>query len=192
MLDAAEAIVREDGIDAVTLRAVAARAHFGKSTVHETFGSTGGLINELRKRAAGELSEIFNLPPPRDDDGTGQWVARQAAEWMMKDPEWARLAVQPGDRDNEIPQGEHPLGAEFFLPQRTWLENVDEQAAVAIQRSARLMMLAAVELVCGLDDIERGVQILQSSYIAVTKLVRIATARSETAPATVSAQNGQA
>lgn len=174
LLDAAEALVREEGVAAVTLRAVASRAHYGKSTVHEAFGSTSGLVRALQQRAADQLFEILNEPATPGDEFTsrGRDLARRTAVWAIEQPEWARLAVQPLPRDGDLEE-RHPLSAQFFLAQREAIANLDPQVRQAVERSASLMMLSAMELVCGVADPDFGARVLEDCYTSMLSLLEM-------------------
>lgn len=181
LLDAAEALVREEGIEAVTLRAVASRAHYGKSTVHEAFGSTAGLVHALQQRAANQLFDILNEPanPGNEFTSRGRDLARRTAVWAIEQPEWARLAVQPLPRDDD-PERRHPLSAQFFDSQREAISALDSDVQQAVERGASQMMLAAMELVWGVADPDFGAQVLEECYTTMLALVKLV---SQTGPA---------
>lgn len=189
LLDAAEAIVREQGIEGVTLRAVAARAHFGKSTVHETFGSTTGLVQALQARAAKEMFDFLNVPPSEEEENQGELLALRTAQWAMANPEWARLAVRPHSRGEDPPLEVHPLGAAFFDEERAWLVDVDPELAQTLERCASLVMLSAIELVSALDNAERGATIIVDSYAAVVQMLETVLGGAREDAAQMSAQN---
>lgn len=64
LLDAAEALVREQGADAVTMDAVAKRAGVGKGTVFRRFGSRSGLMHALLDQSEKKLQTAYMFGPP--------------------------------------------------------------------------------------------------------------------------------
>ncbi|NNH72482.1 TetR/AcrR family transcriptional regulator [Nocardia uniformis] len=64
LLDAAEALVREQGADAVTMDAVAKRAGVGKGTVFRRFGSRSGLMHALLDQSEKKLQAAYMFGPP--------------------------------------------------------------------------------------------------------------------------------
>jgi AcrR family transcriptional regulator len=65
ILDAAAALIRQRGVDAITMDEVAAAAGVGKGTLYRRFGDKGGLAEALLDRRETELQEaILTGPPP--------------------------------------------------------------------------------------------------------------------------------
>ncbi|RMI35376.1 TetR/AcrR family transcriptional regulator [Nocardia stercoris] len=64
LLDAAQALVRELGADAVTMDAVAKRAGVGKGTVFRRFGSRAGLMLSLLDHSDRQLQAAYMFGPP--------------------------------------------------------------------------------------------------------------------------------
>ncbi len=65
LLDAAAELVRRDGIDALTMDAVASRAGVGKGTVFRRFGSREGLMASLLNHREEEWQAgVISGPPP--------------------------------------------------------------------------------------------------------------------------------
>jgi AcrR family transcriptional regulator len=69
LLAAAERLVAEGGIEAVSVRAVAARASTTTRAVYALFGSKEGLVQALAQRAFGLLMERVVSLPLSDDPG---------------------------------------------------------------------------------------------------------------------------
>jgi AcrR family transcriptional regulator len=72
LLDAAERIVEEDGVDALSIRQVAGASSETTRAVYSLFGSKDGLVVALGRRASGELlgTEIEALPATSDPPPT--------------------------------------------------------------------------------------------------------------------------
>ena len=69
LLAAAERLVAEGGIEAVSIRAAAERAGTTTRAVYALFGSKEGLVQALSQRAFGLLMERVVSLPPSDDPG---------------------------------------------------------------------------------------------------------------------------
>ncbi len=64
LLDAAQEIVREHGVDGLTMDALAKRAGVGKGTVFRRFGNRSGLLRVLLDHAERKFQEEFMFGPP--------------------------------------------------------------------------------------------------------------------------------
>jgi AcrR family transcriptional regulator len=64
LLDAAEALVAEQGPDCVTMDAVANKAGVGKGTVFRRFGSRAGMMRALLDHTESQLQNDFMFGPP--------------------------------------------------------------------------------------------------------------------------------
>ncbi|MFG1795735.1 TetR/AcrR family transcriptional regulator [Nocardia sp. NPDC049149] len=64
LLDAAQQLVREQGVDSLTMDALAKRAGVGKGTVFRRFGSRSGLLMALLDHADRKFQEAFIFGPP--------------------------------------------------------------------------------------------------------------------------------
>ena len=64
LLDAAEALVAEQGADAVTMDKVAAKAGVGKGTVFRRFTNRAGLMRALLDHTETQLQQDFMFGPP--------------------------------------------------------------------------------------------------------------------------------
>ncbi|KRD09625.1 hypothetical protein ASE48_06235 [Mycobacterium sp. Root265] len=62
LLNAAEAVLDRDGIDAVTVRAVAHEAAVAPMSVYNRFENKDGLVVALATRALGELAAAIDVP----------------------------------------------------------------------------------------------------------------------------------
>lgn len=106
LVDAAELIVRERGLGALTIRSLAAETNYGKSTVHASVGGIGPLTLELRDRATAEFRAVLTADQPvRIDDS--EWRARafeRLARWIVENRNWAEACflasetIQPWSR----------------------------------------------------------------------------------------------
>ncbi|WP_051022865.1 TetR/AcrR family transcriptional regulator [Nocardia pneumoniae] len=64
LLDAAQQLVREQGVDSLTMDALAKRAGVGKGTVFRRFGSRSGLMLALLDHSDRKFQEAFIFGPP--------------------------------------------------------------------------------------------------------------------------------
>lgn len=98
LLQAAEDVVRDQGRASLTVRSLAAATNFGKSTVHEAIGSKADLFAALRRRALADLLGATHTAADADPSDTSPFVADRAAracEWVLANPEWALIALEP-------------------------------------------------------------------------------------------------
>ncbi|MGV7750459.1 helix-turn-helix domain-containing protein, partial [Mycobacterium kansasii] len=64
LIDAAQRLFAEHGVDAVSMDAVAQAAGVGKGTVFRRFGSRAGLLQALLDHDETELQQRFMFGPP--------------------------------------------------------------------------------------------------------------------------------
>ncbi len=64
LLDAAQQLVREQGVDGLTMDALAKRAGVGKGTVFRRFGSRSGLLMALLDHSERKAQQAFMFGPP--------------------------------------------------------------------------------------------------------------------------------
>ncbi|MFI6041286.1 TetR/AcrR family transcriptional regulator [Nocardia sp. NPDC051321] len=64
LLDAAQQLVREQGVDSLTMDALAKRAGVGKGTVFRRFGNRSGLLMALLDHSERKTQEAFMFGPP--------------------------------------------------------------------------------------------------------------------------------
>uniref|UniRef100_UPI0035714C07 TetR/AcrR family transcriptional regulator n=1 Tax=Nocardia higoensis TaxID=228599 RepID=UPI0035714C07 len=64
LLDAAQGLVREHGVDSLTMDELARRAGVGKGTVFRRFGSRSGLLRALLDHAEHKFQHNFMFGPP--------------------------------------------------------------------------------------------------------------------------------
>ncbi len=64
LLDAAQQLVREQGVDGLTMDALAKRAGVGKGTVFRRFGNRSGLMRALLDHSERKYQEAFIFGPP--------------------------------------------------------------------------------------------------------------------------------
>lgn len=112
LLDAAEAIVATEGLDALSLRRVAERAGTSTRAVYSVFDSREGMLVALGTRAFEILGAWVADAPKTDDPGTDlvEAGAGQFRRWALEHPALFRVAFPP----TEIA----PALAERFFPAR--------------------------------------------------------------------------
>lgn len=107
LLDAAEALVREQGADAVTMDAVARRAGVGKGTVFRRFVNRAGLMLALLDQSEQKLQAAYMFGPPPLGPGAPpveRLVAFGRARLAGIEVEGdVRIAADAGDRHSSAP-----------------------------------------------------------------------------------------
>ena len=171
LLQAAEDIVRDQGRASLTVRSLAAASNFGKSTVHEAIGSKADLFAELRRRALADLLSATHTAPDADTSDTSPCVddpATRACEWVLANPEWALIALDPPEPTR--------LGADAAQAERNALlksAGVDENQRLtddeegALARYATALARAGAQLALDLGSHTAG----RTAFEAVPNLV---------------------
>lgn len=166
LVDAAEKIVRERGLDALTIRSLAAETNYGKSTVHSTVGGIGTLTDELALRARGDMirATAGNVERrPGDADWRRESFERLSA-WIIQNPRWAEMGFRPiGDR---------PL-APMLTDAIPDLDGVlSEEDQDALVRMAADRMTSVLPLIVHVDSIEYGGHLLGDAVQGIIKAFR--------------------
>jgi AcrR family transcriptional regulator len=167
LLDAAERLVAENGLEALSVRHVAGAVGTTTRAVYSLFGSKDGLVVALGVRAF-DLLRAAIIALPATDDPAGDLVEAGVVvfrRFVLQHPALFRLAVQHTAVPSELAQGfrgaaEHALGG---------LQSRVARLADAGQLGARTLAdascefhalcegLAALELRCAIpqDEAER-------------------------------------
>jgi AcrR family transcriptional regulator len=114
MLDAAEELAVEDGVKAVTIRAVSERAGISNGAIYHAFGSRGGLAGRAWVRAARRFLALQRQAVDAEDDPIRAVVAAADAPALFSEqyPSSARLWLST-TRDELI--GEAPADVQTEL-----------------------------------------------------------------------------
>jgi AcrR family transcriptional regulator len=119
LLDAAQQLVREHGVDSLTMDALAKRAGVGKGTVFRRFGSRSGLMLALLDHSEQKYQESFIFGPPPLGPPEGE--LHRAAELGEAGDRYSgapygllRAHVAMLLRQADVP-GEVPLVADWLL-----------------------------------------------------------------------------
>jgi AcrR family transcriptional regulator len=123
ILDAAERLFAERGVDAVSVRSVLAAAGVNVSLAHYHFGGRDGLIEALLRSRLGPITEerrrrLAALAPAATlEDVLRAYHEHPPPEWMERHPAFCRLLGQlefsPNSRVREIA---HDVVREAFAP----------------------------------------------------------------------------
>lgn len=154
LVDAAEQIVRERGLDGLTIRSLAAETNYGKSTVHSTVGGIGALTDELATRARGDMIRATAGTGERrsEDPDWRRESFERLSGWIIQNPRWAELGFRPiGSRPLA------PMLSEAVPDMGGVLSEEDQDALV---RMAAERMISVLGLIVHVDSIEYGAHIL--------------------------------
>ncbi|MET4922432.1 TetR/AcrR family transcriptional regulator [Streptomyces sp. PSRA5] len=124
LLDAAEALVRERGVDGWSLREASARVGVSSSAAYHHFASRDALVRALRRRVLARLGERLSravgrtADPEADTDHQRRLVAigRTYVQWAVEDPSVARLAFGAGAADPDTDRGSDSDSASGVTP----------------------------------------------------------------------------
>ncbi|MFD0414438.1 TetR/AcrR family transcriptional regulator [Streptomyces sp. NPDC127108] len=100
LLDAAEALVRERGVDGWSLREASSRVGVSPSAAYHHFASRDALVGALSQRVLGQFGERMgraaDLPATADPHGRLVAVGQAYVRAALEDPAVARLAFGAG------------------------------------------------------------------------------------------------
>src|SRR5215470_13639742 len=111
LLDAAEALIRERGLDGWSLREASIRIGVSPSAAYHHFDSRDGLVRALSERVLARLGERLGRAAGRARGGRQQRliaVGRSYVQWAIEDPAVARLVFGAGRTERETPISPHP------------------------------------------------------------------------------------
>ena len=169
IIDAAEALVRSEGPQAVTVRSLADRTFFGKSTVHDSVGGMDELWTILRQRATDELISLADgLARPESADY--EWLdlfARRFGSWAIANPHWADLVFSKPN-DDTLPAWQiaaTKLLMPTFPPGAATMSGPEAEGML---RYATALTAASIRLVIDCDDAELAVSAFRAHHAAVS------------------------
>lgn len=162
LVDAAERIVRDRGIDALSIRALAAEANYGKSTVHSTVGGIGPLTDELARRARGDMTRaaVGHQPQAELDLDPGSAYERLAA-WIIQNPHWAEVGFRPIAGRPLSPMLTHAV------PEFAQALSEEDQEALVLMASDR--MRSTLALIVHVGDRPYGGRLLEEAVQGIVK-----------------------
>jgi AcrR family transcriptional regulator len=111
LLDAAEALIRERGVDGWSLREACARIGVSPSAAYHHFDSRDALVRALSERVLARLGERLRRAAGRARGGQQQRliaVGRSYVGWALEDPAVARLTFGAGRAEPATPVSPHP------------------------------------------------------------------------------------
>ena len=119
ILDAAGALLVEDGYEGLSMRRLAARCGYALPTIYHHFGDKRGLVDALLEQAFAELAAVLRAVPRRSDPAAAVSThARSFVEWGLRYPAHYQLLVATLREGAEPPSAqevrglmEQPLGA---------------------------------------------------------------------------------
>lgn len=156
IIEAARAIVSEEGIEAVSVRSVARRAGIGASTLRHYFPTQADLYDVLLEptvdRMLGDLRIGDREVPPRTR--LAECLMQYFPEELLR-PEtmslwFASYAAAVGPNGTE--QGAHTLARMVVLSRdriASWLTTLEDEGALLVdRRSALLQLLTVLDGIC--------------------------------------------
>ncbi|MEM7288109.1 MAG: hypothetical protein AAF480_17290 [Actinomycetota bacterium] len=166
LVDAAERLVRDRGLDALTIRSLAAETNYGKSTVHSTVGGIGALTDELASRARGDMIRATAGGTARqpEDPAWRKAAFERLAAWIIQNPHWAELGFRP------IPDRSFAPMLTDAVPDLGGILADEDQAALVLMASAR--MSSTLPLIIHVDDTGYGGQLLDEAVKGITGAFR--------------------
>jgi AcrR family transcriptional regulator len=111
LLDGAEALVRERGVDGWSLREASVRIGVSPSASYHHFDSREALVNALSERVIARLGERLSQAAGRARGGQQQRLiayGRSYVRWTLEDPAVARLVFSANHTVRATPISPHP------------------------------------------------------------------------------------
>lgn len=111
MLDAALALIVEQGYAAVTMEAVARRLDLAKTVVYNAFPGRDQLLDALLRREAAKALATFFAALPQDDDGETvadalgtalRWVEAVATAIASDPTAWRLILLPPDETPSQV------------------------------------------------------------------------------------------
>ncbi|MDF3607590.1 TetR/AcrR family transcriptional regulator [Paracoccus sp. DMF-8] len=154
ILDAAQDILRDEGVDALTARAIAKRVGYTAASIYNVFESMSDLLIEVNRRTLTDLRLIFvDLPESAPPDVRLKELLRRYIAFMQRNPAlWA--ALFGGTRKRESFPDWYTASVRFLLGQlRDMLREVtgetDDARAWAQAEQLYLAVHGAISLDLG-------------------------------------------
>lgn len=168
LIEVAEDLVRNEGLDALTTRALAARANYGKSTVHEAVGGTTQLVKELRVRASREMiaAAIGGTEPDATDEEWRVAMARRLSAWIIANPYWAEVCFTPTGAA-ESTQWTHPMAEIFTGVLPRGIADLEANDTAELSRMASRTISGLVPTIIAVRDVTFGAQLLRDAFTLI-------------------------
>ncbi len=181
LVDAAEQIVRGRGLDALTIRTLAAETNYGKSTVHSTVGGIGALTQELRSRAGTEVASVAisaaaecaakgcNQTPDELDEEFRLHVLRAVAAWIIENPRWAEACFHTGGPPYEWRSS---IGTILRPVVPAGLADLDEADRAQVSDLAAATVRGVLPMVVAVGDPDYGAGLLDGALDLIVTAAR--------------------
>lgn len=166
LVDAAEQLVREEGLGALSMRVLASRTNYGKSTVHEALGGVDKLLAELRVRASRAMiaAGIGDTVPEPQNPQWREGMFRRISEWILAEPHWAEVCFQTEDMQGDWA---HPVTGVLLGALPKGVVELNDEDGQSLYRQAVRTVGAVVPLVIEIDDVEFGSQALRHAFESI-------------------------
>lgn len=154
ILDAAQDILRDEGVDALTARAIAKRVGYTAASIYNVFESMSDLLIEVNRRTLSDLRLIFvDLPKDAAADARLRELLRRYIAFMQRNPAlWS--ALFGGVRKRESFPEWYTASVRFLLAQvrdmlRELTGQMDETKADQLAEQLYLAVHGAISLDLG-------------------------------------------
>lgn len=170
ILNAAEAVVRCNGLEALTVRAVADRAHYGKSTIHTLIGTKAELVEALADRISERhIATLKELRGGPDDTRDGRFLC--TADLILDSGDLAKLMFGRS-RPPDLVAWSHRWIATFSDEILDALGESDEVALAEALFLAHQQLVPVIDLVANSGDRAFGARVLREVFGPFSALVR--------------------
>lgn len=172
ILDAAQDILRDEGVDALTARAIAKRVGYTAASIYNVFESMSDLLIEVNRRTLSDLRLIFtDLPMNAPADIRLRELLRRYIAFMQRNPAlWA--ALFGGVRKRETFPDWYTASVRFLLGQlRDMLRELTNEPDDALAEAQAEQLYLAVHGAISLDLGRRLDLVTPQPLSAVTEAI---------------------
>lgn len=170
ILDAAEAIVRDHGIEHLTVRSVAEATFYGKSTIHSHIGSKEELVDALADRVMDRhIRRLSNLAGGPNDSSDGRFAT--TTELIIEDPALATLMFGRARPRDLITWSQRWINT-FSAELANNLEANDEAALGEALYLSHQRIVAVIPTIAASADRDFGVAMLRETFAPFSAVAR--------------------
>jgi AcrR family transcriptional regulator len=172
LIEVAEDLVRNEGLGALTTRALAARANYGKSTVHEAVGGTAQLVKKLRARASREMmvAAIGDTEPDVTDEAWRAAMARRLSAWIIANPYWAEVCFTPTGAAESI-RWTHPMAEIFTGALPRGIADLEPSDSAELSLLASRTISGLVPTIIAVRDVTFGAHLLRNAFTLIRSTI---------------------
>ncbi len=170
ILAAAEALIEEEGVEALSVRALAARTNWGKSSVQTMIGSKDELLDAVADRVMERhIQALTALAGGPEDTSDGRF--RTTAGLIIDSPNLATAMFGRRRPDDLTGWSKRWVGT-FSQELATDLDTSDERALAEALYLSHQQIVTVIPTIAESRDVEFGGRLLRSTFGPFSSLAR--------------------